>query len=106
MATAVASSVLESIASSVSSNISSQMKEQLIQENMQVSPLSSSLLNEPIQYSSINVLGFSTNLNKGLTPFMIVLITSITGLMGAQMIHGYLNKISDRLREKGHSLAY
>ncbi|QFG00484.1 ABC transporter permease [Psychrobacillus glaciei] len=105
MATSIAANVLESIASSTSSAISVNLKETMVQEGLHVSPLVTSLLDDPIQYSSSNVLGLSTNLNKGMTPFMMVLITSITGLMGAQMIQGYLGGISEGFRKKGYPIS-
>ena len=40
-----------------------------------------------------------------MTPFILVLITSITGLMGVQMINGYLKNISAKLRSEGHLLS-
>ena len=105
MATAVASNVLQTMASSASDGLSGQIKSALVSKNMQVSPLSTSVLDQPIHYTSTNVLGLPANLNKGMTPFMIVLITSITGLLGVQMINGYINKISETLNSKGHTIS-
>ncbi|WP_391204745.1 YhgE/Pip domain-containing protein [Psychrobacillus sp. L4] len=105
MATSIAANVLESIASSTSSAVSNTLKDTMSQQGLHVSPLVTSLLDEPIEYSSSNVLGLSTNVNKGMTPFMMVLVASITGLMGAQMIQGYLGGISEGIRKAGYPLS-
>lgn len=106
LATSVATSVLQTITSTASTSISGQFKDEMIKRNIQVSPTSTTLLDQPIQATTTNVLGLPANLNKGMSPFMLVLIASITGLMGTQMIHGYLNKISEGLRSKGHALSH
>jgi ABC-type multidrug transport system permease subunit len=52
-----------------------------------------------------NALGLPEHANNGMTPFMIVLITSISGLMGVNMINGYLKNISASIRSNGHLLS-
>lgn len=104
LTSSIAPSILQSLAASASANISGELKEELIKANKQVSPQATSLLDQPITTTSSNVLGLPGDLNKGMTPFMLVLISSITGFMGTQMINGYISNISARMREKGLAL--
>jgi uncharacterized phage infection (PIP) family protein YhgE len=105
MATSVAPAVLQSMVSSASANFSGELKQELIKANKQVSPQATSLLDQPITPTTSNVLGLPGDLNKGMTPFILVIIASITGFMGTQMVHGYVNKISEKMRERGLALS-
>ncbi|MWV45552.1 ABC transporter permease [Paenibacillus sp. HJL G12] len=105
MATSVASNALGAVSASVSNGISKGIKESMMKQGLQVSPQSTSLLDAPVQATTANVLGLPANVNKGMTPFVMVLISSITGLMGANMIHGYLGKIAEGMARKGHPLS-
>ena len=105
MATSVASNALGTVATSAATGISNEIKASMMKQGIQVSPQATSLLDAPVQATTANVLGLPANVNKGMTPFMIVLISSITGLMGANMIHGYLGKIAEGMARKGHSLS-
>lgn len=100
--TAIATNALKAVATAASTDISRQLKEELITNNILLSPNISSLVDTPIQYKLTNVLGLPSNSNKGMTPFMLVLITSITGLMGVNMINGYIKNITAKLRSKDH----
>lgn len=104
MTTAIATKALEAVATAASTDISHHLKEDLITNNILLSPKVSSLVDTPIQYKLINVLGLPENSNKGMTPFMLVLITSITGLMGVNMINGYTKNIATKLRSKDNLL--
>jgi len=105
MATGTATTTLESLASSISENVSTDVQQQLTQLEVQVPPTISSIIAEPVASSTSNVLGIaSTKLNQGMTPFMMVLITSIMGIMGTNMIRGYLTNIGDRLKKDGKPL--
>ncbi|MGE6376791.1 hypothetical protein [Peribacillus muralis] len=67
-----------------------------------MSPDNASLMDNPVQINTENVLGLSENLNKGMTPFVMVIITSITGMMRANMIR----KANGDLENEGSSLSY
>jgi uncharacterized phage infection (PIP) family protein YhgE len=103
--TMIATNALQKLATSASTNISNNLKEELLKKSIQLSPNTASLLDKPIRYTLTNALGLPENINKGMTPFMMILITSISGLMGVQMINGYLTKISESLRRKDHSVS-
>ena len=100
MATSVAVQTLHTIVETTSKGMSEQLKKEMEDRKIKISPSASSLLDNPIQATSINVLGLPADINKGMTPFMLALIASITGLMGAQMIHGYLNNINSFLQDR------
>lgn len=106
LSSSIAPSILKSMAASASANISGELKQELMKANKQVSPQAVHLLDQPITTISSNVLGLPKDLNKGMTPFVLVLIASITGFMGTQMINGYITKISEKMREKGLSLSH
>ncbi|AMQ07825.1 YhgE/Pip domain-containing protein [Sporosarcina psychrophila] len=103
--TTIATNALETLATLASTNISDHLKEELINNTIQLPPQTATLMDNPIQYTMTNALGLPKNINNGMTPFMIVLITSITGLMGANMIRSYLNIISSSIRSDGHLLS-
>lgn len=105
LVSSIAPSILQSLAASASADISGELKQELIKANKQVSPQAANLLERPITTTSSNVLGLPKDLNKGMTPFVLVLIASITGFMGTQMINGYMSKISERMRERGLALS-
>ncbi|MEK1832635.1 hypothetical protein AAAC51_38160 [Priestia megaterium] len=67
---------------------------------MKVAPENASLLENPVQVVSKNVLRLPVNLNKGMTPFVMALISSITGMLGANMIHGYLLRSNGILKKR------
>lgn len=98
--TAIATNALKSVATVASTDISRHLKEELLKNNILLSPNIAFLMDAPIQYTMTNVLGLPENSNKGMTPFMLVLITSITGLMGVNMISGYIKNITEKLRSK------
>lgn len=106
MASSISTSVLQTLASSISDMVSSGIKEDMTKQQTLLSPMAASQLDHPIEYRMTNVLGLPSDINKGMTPFMIVLIASITGLMGTQMINGYLGGISDNLKRHGVPLTY
>ena len=103
--TAIATNMLKTVATTASNNMSNYLKEELIKNNILLSPKIASLMDNPLQYTLTNALGLPKNINKGMTPFVLVLITSISGLMGVQMINGYLKNISAKLRSEGHLLS-
>ncbi|MEH7115710.1 ABC transporter permease [Neobacillus niacini] len=103
-ASLIASNTLQTVVKATSNGISSHFKSELIQKGTTVSPMSASLLDRPVQFTTKNVLGLSVNLNKGMTPFVMSIIASITGLVGANMIRGYLVKSNGILRKKGSPL--
>ncbi|SES31076.1 YhgE/Pip domain-containing protein [Psychrobacillus sp. OK032] len=102
--TAIATNVLESVATVASTDISKHLKEDLLKNNILLSPNIAFLMDAPIQYTTTNVLDLPENSNKGMTPFMLVLITSISGLMGVNMINGYIKNITGKLRDKDYLL--
>ncbi|WP_211748335.1 ABC transporter permease [Paenibacillus sp. Marseille-Q4541] len=106
MASSISTSVLQSLALSISDMVSSGIKEDMTKQQALISPMTASQLDHPIEYTMTNVLGLPSDINKGMTPFMIVLIASITGLMGTQMINGYLGGISENLKSRGVPLTY
>ncbi|MCM3729964.1 ABC transporter permease [Neobacillus cucumis] len=101
LATGVASAVLQGMASQSIATVSSQLQADLTKANKQVSAQAVSLIEHPIMVKTSNVLELPGDINKGLTPFMLVLMASITALLGTQMIHGYLSKIVEKMKEKG-----
>ena len=103
-ASLIASTTLQTVASATSNGISSHFKSELNQKGVTLSPMNASLLDRPVQFTTKNVLGLPVNLNKGMTPFVMSIIASITGLVGANMIRGYLMKSNGILREKGSPL--
>lgn len=104
--TSVASSTLQQTAASITAGVVAQLTESLTASGTELSPAAAALLANPITTASVNVLGLPADVNKGMTPFMLVLICSISGLMGTQMIHGYVSKIGERIRERGVKLAH
>ncbi|MBD7968818.1 ABC transporter permease [Paenibacillus gallinarum] len=106
MASSISTTVLQTLASSISDMVSSGIKADMTKQQILLSPMAASQLDHPIEYTMTNVLGLPSDINKGMTPFMIVLIASITGLMGTQMINGYLGGISDNLKRHGVPLTY
>ncbi|MCI1591066.1 ABC transporter permease [Heyndrickxia oleronia] len=104
-ATMIASNTLQTVALSTSKEISSQFKEELLQKGMSLAPENASLLDNPVKIVSTNVLGLPVNLNKGMTPFVMALISSITGMLGANMIHGYLLRSNGTLKKRGSALS-
>ncbi|MFC5587878.1 YhgE/Pip domain-containing protein [Sporosarcina soli] len=103
--TTIATSALETLVTTASTTISSHLKEELIQNNSQLSPKNAILLANPLQYTLTNALGLPERTNNGMTPFMIVLITSISGIMGVNMINGYLKTSSASVKSEGYSLS-
>ncbi|WIV19663.1 ABC transporter permease [Paenibacillus polygoni] len=106
MASSFSTTVLQSLASSISDMVSGGIKAEMTKQQALLSPMTASQLDHPIESKVTSVLGLPSDTNKGMTPFMIVLIASITGLMGTQMIHGYLGGISDSLKSHGVPLTY
>nr|WP_235950467.1 ABC transporter permease [Heyndrickxia shackletonii] len=104
-ASMIASNTLQTVALTASKGISSQLKNELAQRGMRVAPENASLLDNPVQVISKNVLGLPVNLNKGMTPFVMALISSITGMLGANMIHGYLLRGNGTLKNRGSALS-
>ncbi len=103
--TTIATSALETLVTTASTMISSHLREDLIQNNSQLSPKNAILLANPLQYTLTNALGLPERTNNGMTPFMIVLITSISGIMGVNMINGYLKTSSASVKSDGYSLS-
>ena len=103
-ASLIASNTLQTVASATSNGISSHFKSELNQKGITLSPMNASLLDRPVQFTTKNVLGLPVNLNKGMTPFVMSIIASITGMLGANMIRGYLMKSNGILRKKGSPL--
>ncbi|WP_370457459.1 ABC transporter permease [Sporosarcina sp. JAI121] len=101
----MAKNALETIANLASANINHHLKEELINNNILLNPQVATLMDNPIRYTVTKALGLPEHTNNGMTPFMIVLITSITGLMSVQMINGYLKNISTTIRKSGHLLS-
>jgi len=104
-ASMIASNTLQTVALSASNGISSQLKKELAQRGIRVAPENASLLDKPVVVTSKNVLGLPVNLNKGMTPFVMALISSITGMLGANMIHGYLLRGNGTLKKRGSALS-
>ncbi|MFJ7933288.1 ABC transporter permease [Sporosarcina sp. NPDC096371] len=103
--TTIATNALETIATTASTKISDDLKEELIHKNIELSPKTATLMDNPIRYTLTNALGLSEHTNNGMTPFMMVLITSISGLMGVNMINTYLKNSSAGIRSDGHHLS-
>ncbi|WP_391206621.1 YhgE/Pip domain-containing protein [Psychrobacillus sp. L4] len=103
--TAIATKALEAVATAASSNINQQLQKELIKNDILLSPKIAHLMDNPIQYKITNVLGLPENSNKGMTPFIIILITSISGLMGVNMVNGYVKNIVATLRNKEHLIS-
>lgn len=99
--TMIATNALQTIADLASTNISYSLKEELTANNIKLSPNIAILLANPIHYRITNALGLPEHTNNGMTPFMIVLITSISGLMGVNMVNGYLKNSSTSIRSNG-----
>lgn len=106
LTTSIAPSILKSLVAAASADISAEFKQELIEANKKVSPQATYLLDQPILSTTSNVLGLPGDLNKGMTPFIMVLMASITGFMGTQMINGYISKISEKMRERGLALRH
>jgi len=104
-ASMIASNTLQTVAISASKGISSKLKNELSQKGMSIAPENASLLDNPVLVISKNVLGLPVNLNKGMTPFVMALISSITGMLGANMIHGYLLRGNGTLKKRGSALS-
>ncbi|KWW21294.1 hypothetical protein AS888_17020 [Peribacillus simplex] len=102
----IASNVLQLVAASTNQEVSGEIKIILNQKGISLSPENASLMDNPVQFKTENVLGLPDNLNKGMTPFVMVIISSITGMMGANMIRGYLRKANGDLENNGSSLSY
>ncbi|MFD1955134.1 YhgE/Pip domain-containing protein [Paenibacillus thailandensis] len=104
--TSAATSVLQQTADALSAAIVEQMTGSLSASGARLSPEAAALLEKPVAATTANALGLPSNVNKGMTPFILVMICSIGGLMGTQMIQGYTSKISERMREKGVKLTH
>lgn len=103
-ASMIASNTLQTVALSTTKGISSKLKKDLDRKGITLSPQDASLLDNPVHITSKNVLGLPVNLNKGMTPFVMALIVSITGIMGTNMIHGYLMRSNGTLKKNGTAL--
>jgi hypothetical protein len=101
----IASNTLQGVASATSESISKNFKNELNEKGITLSPDNALLLNTPVNFTVKDVLGLPVNLNKGMTPFVMTLIASISGLMGANMIHAYLLRGNGILKKKGSSLS-
>ena len=101
----IASNTLQRVASATSESISKNFKNELNEKGITLSPDNALLLNTPVNFTVKDVLGLPVNLNKGMTPFVMTLIASISGLMGANMIHAYLLRGNGILKKKGSSLS-
>lgn len=99
--TTIATNLLETITTAVSGKMKNQLLVELTKNKIQLSPTIASLMDNPIQIATTNVLGLPENVNKGMTPFILILISSISGLMGVNMVNGYLKNISAKLRSDG-----
>lgn len=99
--TSVATSVLQQLAGSISTGVVSQLTAELSQNKVELSPTAAALLEKPIQITTTNALQLPANVNKGMSPFMMVLISSITAFMTTQMVHGFLNNIVSKMRSHG-----
>ncbi len=104
-ASLIASNTLQTVASVTSKEFGSKLKKELILKGISLSPENAALLDNPVQFTTKNVLGLPVNLNKGMTPFVMSIITSIAGMIGANMIHGYLLKGNGLLKKKGSALS-
>ncbi|RUS47286.1 YhgE/Pip domain-containing protein [Cohnella sp. AR92] len=105
LSTSVASATLQQIAASLTSAYSAQMSAELSANGITVTPAGAALLENPIRTTTANALGLPANLNKGMTPFVLTIILSIGGLMGTQMIHGFLSKIVESIKARGGRLS-
>ena len=101
----IASNTLQTVAFVTSEAISKNFKNELNEKGITLSPDNALLLNTPVNFTVKDVLGLPVNLNKGMTPFMMTLIASISGLMGANMIHAYLMKGNVILKKNESSLS-
>ncbi|CAH0121574.1 hypothetical protein PAE9249_04105 [Paenibacillus sp. CECT 9249] len=104
-ASMIATGILQTVASSVSEEVSGSLVQQLGQKRVLLSPANASLIVNPVRSAAENVLGLPLHLNKGMTPFMMILITSISGIMGANMIHGYLMRGNGMLQKQGAAVS-
>ncbi|MDR9852630.1 ABC transporter permease [Paenibacillus sp. VCA1] len=105
LASSVATNALQTVASTVNTGVSQQIKAGMTKLGLEVSPQATSLLDNPVQATTVNALGLTGKINKGMTPFVVVMISSISGLLGVNMIHGYVGKIAEGMRSKGHRLS-
>lgn len=101
----IASHTLQTVASVTSEAISKNLKNELNEKGITLSPNNALLLNTPVNFIVKDVLGLPVNLNKGMTPFIMTLIASISGLMGANMIHAYLMRGNVILKKNESSLS-
>lgn len=106
LASSVAITALQTVASTVNAGVSQQIKAGMTKLGLEVSPQAATLLDNPVQAKTTNALGLTGNINKGMTPFVVVMISSISGLLGVNMIHGYVEKIAENMRRKGHRLSH
>ncbi|MGX2961207.1 ABC transporter permease [Peribacillus sp. JNUCC 23] len=104
-ASMIASNTFQAVASATSEALSRNFKNELNEKGITLSPDNALLLDTPVKFTMKNVLGLPVNLNKGMTPFVMALIISITGLMGANMIHGYLMRGNGILKKNESSLS-
>ncbi|MFJ7972045.1 ABC transporter permease [Psychrobacillus sp. NPDC096389] len=103
--TMIATNALKMVANAATTNVSQHLQRELIKKDIRVHPKMASLVENPIQFKMKNVLGLPENSNKGMTPFMLILITSISGLMGVNMVSAYVKNIVASLRSKDHLLS-
>ncbi|RHW36717.1 ABC transporter permease [Lysinibacillus yapensis] len=104
-ATMIADNTLQQVVTAASAEFSRNLKQELKQKGLSVSADKVGLAENPVKAATVNALGISKNLNNGMTPFVLVLISSIAGIMGANMIYGYLQRGNGTLKNTGIPLS-
>ncbi|RLL43958.1 ABC transporter permease [Oceanobacillus piezotolerans] len=104
-ASMIASRALETIVYAASSELSSNLKKELNQQDRSIPADQIALAEVPVRATTKNVLGIPVHLYNGMTPFVLILIASISGIMGTNMIHGYLLRGNGALKKEGVSLS-
>ncbi|KOO48733.1 YhgE/Pip domain-containing protein [Viridibacillus arvi] len=98
-ASGIAQSSLQAVATSISKSVTEQISGTLDSSKSTLSPENALVLANPIQINEKNISVVKND--NGMTPFIMALLCMITGMMGSQMVNGYVDSMYTALKTHG-----
>ncbi|MGE7924984.1 YhgE/Pip domain-containing protein [Viridibacillus arvi] len=98
-ASGIAQSSLQAVATSISKSVTEQISGTLNSSKSTLSPENALVLANPIQINEKNISVVKND--NGMTPFIMALLCMITGMMGSQMVNGYVDSMHTALKTHG-----
>jgi len=98
-ASGIAQSSLQAVATSISKSVTEQISGSLNSSKSTLSPENALILANPIQINEKNISVVKND--NGMTPFILALLCMITGMMGSQMVNGYVDSMYTALKTHG-----